>query len=83
MSKKAVKKTAKPAAKKSAPKKAPAKKSAPAKSESALNKRYLHSETEDFYARHPNIKPLLILFMLVATAVFIYLVKMRMALAMM
>ena len=58
--------------------KKPVKKAAPVK-ESGLNKRYLHAETEEFYASHPNVKPLLILFLLIATAVFIYLVKIRMA----
>lgn len=73
----------KKAAKKAPAKKTASKKAAPKKSESALNKKYLHSETEDFYAAHPNVKPLLILFMLLAAAVFIYLLKMRSALAMM
>jgi len=83
MPKKAVKKTTKKVApkkvaKKKVTKKAPAKKAAPAK-QSLLQKKYLHTETEEFYAAHPNVKPLLILFLLIATAVFIYLVKIRMA----
>lgn len=82
MPKKAVKKSVKKApAKKAASR--PAKKSVSAKRESVLTKRYLHSETEDFYSRHPNVKPLLILFLLIATAVFIYLVKLRLAMAVM
>jgi hypothetical protein len=76
MPKKVVKKSTKKVTKKVA-----VKKSASSKKESLLTKRYLHAETEDFYAKHPNVKPLLILFMLIATAVFIYLIKLRMALA--
>ena len=83
MPKKVVKKTVKKVSpkkviKKKVTKKAPVKKAAPAQ-ESLLQKKYLHTETEEFYVAHPNAKSLLILFLLIATAAFIYLVKVRMA----
>ena len=77
---KAVKKVATPVKKAAAPVKKAAKavaKAAPRKAEHPLTKRYLHNEQEEFYAKHPNVKPLLVLFMLVAAAAFIYIIQVR------
>ena len=40
------------------------------------------SELDAFYAKHPNIKPLLILLILISAAVLVYLLKMQSELAM-
>lgn len=88
MPKKVARKTVKKSTAKKAPvrkvsRSVPARKAAASMNESALTKRYLHSETEDFYAQHPNVKPLLVLFMLIAISAFIYLIKVRYAVVMM
>jgi hypothetical protein len=78
MPKKTAKKSTKPA-KKAAPVKKSTKPAAKpaATSESALTKKHYHKEQEDFYAAHPNAKPLLVLFMLIAIAAFIYIIQVK------
>lgn len=61
-------KTAQPAAKKS---------TAPAAKEHPMTKKHLHNETQEFYAAHPNAKPLIIIFILLSVTVLIYLMQVR------
>lgn len=42
-----------------------------------LHKKYLHTEQEDFFAQNPSAKPLLIIFMLLAVAAFIYIIQVQ------
>ncbi len=57
-------------------------KKAPAKKVAAKKSVVKQSELDVFYAKHPNIKPLLILLLLVSAAVLIYLFKLQSELAM-
>lgn len=64
--------------KKTATKKKAAIKTTPApKSVHPLNKKYLHKEQEDFFASNPSAKPLIIIFLLLAIAAFIYIIQVQ------
>lgn len=76
------KKTAKKATKSTSKKttlasKSSTKTSAPKKEEHPLHKKHLHNEQEEFFAKNPNAKPLILIFILLSVAAFLYIIQVQ------